>query len=58
MQSQVIDFCSSEARDEKALHRFGHALKCHVHVHLFISCGGLTLLSRLSSLLLSIENKG
>ncbi|WP_373690727.1 transposase [Endozoicomonas sp. ISHI1] len=59
MQSPVIDVCSSQAQEGKALLTFGHDLKCNVHVHLSITCGGLTDdKSRLSSLLLSIENKG
>ncbi|WP_373690738.1 transposase [Endozoicomonas sp. ISHI1] len=41
------------------MHTFGHDLKCNVHDHLSITCGRLTDdKSCLSSLLLSIENKG
>ncbi|WP_373690740.1 transposase [Endozoicomonas sp. ISHI1] len=58
VQSQVIDCCFSQAQDGKVLHTFGHDLDCNVHVHLSITCGGSTLFSRLSSLLLSIENRG
>ncbi|WP_373690707.1 transposase [Endozoicomonas sp. ISHI1] len=42
MQSQVIDICLPQAKEEKALQTFGHDLKCNVHVHLSITCGGLT----------------
>ncbi|WP_373690742.1 transposase [Endozoicomonas sp. ISHI1] len=59
VQSQVIEVCLSQAQRGRALHTFGYDLNCNVHVHLSITCGGLTDdKSRLSSLLLSIENKG
>ncbi|WP_373690713.1 transposase [Endozoicomonas sp. ISHI1] len=42
MLSQVIDFCLSQAKEGKAQQTFGHDLKCNVHVHRSITCGGLT----------------
>ncbi|WP_373690710.1 transposase [Endozoicomonas sp. ISHI1] len=42
MESQVIDVCLSQAKEGKALYTFGHELKCHVHVHRSLTCGGLT----------------
>ncbi|WP_373690712.1 transposase [Endozoicomonas sp. ISHI1] len=41
MQSQVIDVCLLQAKEGKALHTFGHELKCNVHVHRSLTCGGL-----------------
>ncbi|WP_257280325.1 hypothetical protein [Endozoicomonas sp. ISHI1] len=38
IQSQVIDFCLSQAQEGKALQTSGRDLKCHVHVHLSIPC--------------------
>ncbi len=41
MQSQVIDFCLSQAEEGKALHSLGYDLKCNAHVYLSITCGGI-----------------
>ncbi|WP_410493861.1 transposase [Endozoicomonas sp. 8E] len=38
----MIDFCLSQAQEGEALHTFGHDLKCNAHVHLSITCRGLT----------------
>ncbi|WP_373690722.1 transposase [Endozoicomonas sp. ISHI1] len=58
-QSQVIDACLSQAQRRRALHTFGYDLNRNVHAHRSITCGGLTDdKSRLSSLLLSAENRG